>query len=406
MKVHFCYEVLDSRQKRLARFLGQSSQPLTMAGLGSPPNMVPTICTYRAYFSSPDTDPFSSDYEAVLEPYLIDPMNAAAAQTPASISQQIYTSSQQGDPTAFLLWRATPELAEDRYPGQVLLLHFVSHYAIWMGQPSIKWDDRTVANRGDVPYGTTTLVVWDPTYLHLALAVYVPSAAVIDTSLARDSKITLLGPYDTGDAGVEIIRCRKMVYVPAPYVGLLLSADLSPVEAWKRLRGAIVDAAAEAAYRPIIDCRCATIVQSGPNTHSALMVPDPSAPLPDAILLQHRHRILLSHLTGLDPSINRAEGTGIAETVREVAVELRDTRLENKRDREKKDNKGAAEYFGENLTHLLNLVQVNDSKDLPPVWEPLARSLNHQKLLVLQRDFDTAAEDMGLRAPTIATPSL
>ena len=37
-------------------------------------------------------------------------------------------------------------------------------------------------------------------------------------------------------------------------------------------------------------------------------------------------------------------------------MELKETRLENKRVRDKKDNKGAAEYFGANLTHLLNLV--------------------------------------------------
>ena len=57
-------------------------------------------------------------------------------------------------------------------------------------------------------------------------------------------------------------------------------------------------------------------------------------------------------------------------------MELRETRIENKRVRYKKDNKGTAEYFGANLVHLLNLFQVTDSKDLPPVWEALARSLN------------------------------
>ena len=50
----------------------------------------------------------------------------------------------------------------------------------------------------------------------------------------------------------------------------------------------------------------------------------------DTLLLQHCHRLLLSHLPGLDPSIYRAEGTRIVETVEEVAVELRGTRLENK----------------------------------------------------------------------------
>ena len=49
---------------------------------------------------------------------------------------------------------------------------------------------------------------------------------------------------------------------------------------------------------------------------------------------------------------------------------------------------------------------MTDTKDLPPVWEALTRATKYQQLLVLQRAFDTAAEDMGLRTPTIATPSL
>ena len=55
---------------------------------------------------------------------------------------------------------------------------------------------------------------------------------------------------------------------------------------------------------------------------------------------------------------------------------------------------------------MLNLVQVIDAQDLPPVWEALARASKHQQLLVLQRAFDGTAEEMGLHAPTIATPSL
>ena len=77
-------------------------------------------------------------------------------------------------------------------------------------------------------------------------------------------------------------------------------------------------------------------MRSEPNTHSALVVPDLSAPLHEALLLQHCHWLLLIHLTVLDPSSNRASGTRIAKAVREVAVELRETRLDNKRVRYKK----------------------------------------------------------------------
>ena len=179
-----------------------------MASLGGPSVLVPMICTYRAYLSSMDTDPFSRDYEVVLEMYLIDSMNTAAAQTPASVSQQIYAASRQVEPTAFLLWNTTPGLANDREPGLVSLLHPVSHYASRMGRPAIKWYNRTFENRVDVSYSTAPMAVWDPNYLHLALAVYVPSAATIDTSLAGDPNGTLLGTYVAGDVGAKIIRCR------------------------------------------------------------------------------------------------------------------------------------------------------------------------------------------------------
>ena len=68
-------------------------------------------------------------------------------------------------------------------------------------------------------YGTAPFAVWDPTYLHIAPDVYVPSASAIYTSLSGDANTTLLGPYGAGDAGVEIICCSKTVYITAPYFG-------------------------------------------------------------------------------------------------------------------------------------------------------------------------------------------
>ena len=260
MRIHFRYEALDSQEQRVARLWDRLSRPFAMAGRGGQPDLAPMICTYRAYFSRPETDPFSGNYEAVLDPYRVNLMNAAAALTPASVSQQIYATSQQGDPSAFLLWHVTPGLAEDWEPGRVSLLHTVSHYASRMGRPPCRWDDRTFANRGNVSYGTAPLANWDPTYLHLAPAVHVPRSATIDASLAGDPDLTLLGTYGSGDAGIETIRCRKTVYVPSPYVKLLLCANLTPIEAWHRLRGAIINAAAEEACRPLIDCLRAALI--------------------------------------------------------------------------------------------------------------------------------------------------
>ena len=109
-------------------------------------------------------------------------------------------------------------------------------------------------------YGSTPLPEWDPINLHLTPAVHVTSASAIDTSLSAGANLILLGPYGAGDVGVEIIRCHTTVYVPAPYVGLLLGVNLTPVEAWNRLQGAIVDSTAEDASRPLINWLQAALV--------------------------------------------------------------------------------------------------------------------------------------------------
>ena len=125
-----------------------------MAGHSGPPALVSLINTYPAYFSFPETNPFSGNYQTVLESYLIDPMNAGAVQTPEIVSQQVYAARKQGDNTAFLLWHATLGIAEDCNPGRLLLLHSVSYCESWVGLTASRWDGKTLTNRGDVSYGT------------------------------------------------------------------------------------------------------------------------------------------------------------------------------------------------------------------------------------------------------------
>ena len=75
----------------------------------------------------------------MLERYNIDPMNAAAAQTPASVSQQIYMASKQIYLTAFLLWHATSGIDEDQDLGSISLIHSISYYASHEQRPPCKW---------------------------------------------------------------------------------------------------------------------------------------------------------------------------------------------------------------------------------------------------------------------------
>ena len=50
------------------------------------PGLVPPIKTYREYFASKETNPFTGNFAAVMAPYALDPANAAAAHEPAALA--------------------------------------------------------------------------------------------------------------------------------------------------------------------------------------------------------------------------------------------------------------------------------------------------------------------------------
>ena len=77
-------------------------------------------------------------------------------------------------------------------PGRASLLHSEIYYTSRMGRPACRWDDKTFENCSDVAYGTALMEQWDPAYLHLAPALLIPSAAVIDASISSDPDLKLL----------------------------------------------------------------------------------------------------------------------------------------------------------------------------------------------------------------------
>ena len=116
---------------------------------------------------------------------------------------------------------------------------------------------------------------------------------------------------------------------------------------------------------------------------------------------------MVRHLPGLDPSIERATGTQIAQKIGEVSVEIRADREEQKEARNRKtEQKAPKEFFGTKLPHLLLLTQVEEVVRLNMVWAELTTASKSQQLLVLQRALNKAAADLSLRAPTVATPAL
>ena len=125
---------------------------------------------------------------------------------------------------------------------QIALLHSVTNYVPSMGILESPLDNGSFALKGGITYRTITCATFPPENLHqIEAMVYDPTDLDIDTALAANLDTNLLGTLYSMNVNMNPPRVRKTIYLPAPFVGLLLKQDLKPVDSWTHLRGTIVD---------------------------------------------------------------------------------------------------------------------------------------------------------------------
>ena len=182
----------------------------------------------------------------------------------------------------------------------------------------------------------------------------------------------LFVPYVVGDAECKQVKTRYAVYIPPPLVGHILGRELMARQAWDRVRGAIIDLSIEMECKPRVDWHCVPLIHRADGGRPIISVADVIAPVNDELLMLHWHALMVWHLPGLDPSIERATGTQIARKFGDVSVEMRADREEQKEARNRKtEQKGPKEFFGTNLPQLLRLTQVEEVVRLDAVWAEL-----------------------------------
>lgn len=343
--------------------------------------------SYADYFNDASHDTFQGQYAAVLAPYDVPLQNVPAAVTPEAIRTLVIGARAQRVPTAFLL------LHDDR-------LHVylqVDKFHTRLGLPPTPWDDLMFAQKGDLYRNQAVLVEWKADYFHqLPQQVLVPTPATIDTILAAQPDVTLLGPYAQGEAGTELVKVRRTCFVPPKYVPLFLGSPLTPREAWERVRGQIVVDNQEVACIALIKYLQAALTRLGAGMAPALMLPEaPTAPLADALLLEHRRRILEEDFPALSEGQVHTQHNQIAERLSELVQESRTARAQEKAERDRAKTKDPKELLGEvGVQKLLRWCQVVTVTDLPEIWSELARAKKSQQLAVLQWAVDKAKDEL------------
>jgi hypothetical protein len=362
------------------------AQPGANANAGAlGPAQVP-LCYYRDYFTSPENDPFNDSYAEVLEPYRV-PLANNNVLTSAQVRDLAINCHPQGMPTAFLLLHP-----DNRLHVYIQLVKFYTR----MGRDPTDWDDQCYIQKGELVHNQSIMVEWDDAYFHQVNAqIRVPTAAVIDTTLAGDVNATILGPFTQADADTELIRVRRCCYVPPKYIHFFLANPLPPREAWEQVRGQIVVDTNEADCIALIDFFRAALVRSQANQPPVLEVALPTAPLADATLLNHRRR----HVLERDfPALNRALPTlqqnQIATQLGVLVQENRTAREAAQLQKEVDKNKPLSSLLGEEgVATLLRIANVANELLLPPIWRRLANTKKAQKLQVLQHAVDEVLQN-------------
>jgi hypothetical protein len=390
---------------------GPGHPPPPFGGMGGAPllpqpQIVPQVPrTYRAYYDDIGNDPYAGQYAAIMGEYAV-PLDGLNVQPPQVLAQRAYQSASQGIPISFLIL-SSPPAAAPGHAGHLILMHRVAKFHAVVGMPVHQWSDRAFAFKGDLVQGQLPSVDWDPTYLHQVNGQQlIPTADALTQLLAGDPALSLVGPFQNGEAGTEFVRTRRSMYVPPRYVSIFLEEDLSPRVAYETFLAAATTNNDVGDCAPLLQWLRLALTREAIGGASTLMLVPPSVPLADRTLIQHRWSFVTRDLPVLDPTQAQHGAHYIAASIGALAQEQRTARREDQLRRVADNNKTPAAYYGTGIRTILRLCQVGHESMLPQLYRDLAKAPKRQELGVIQASVDDASAALSVNLSLVVSPSL
>ena len=364
------------------------------------------ITTYRQYYADAQRDPYNGQYADAMDTFHV-PVNNAAAAAPALLASQVYNSAAADVPMAFLMLCRDPNADPAVDPGRVTLFHRQVRFSARLGLPATPWDNDAFAFKGEVHNRQIVTVQWTQEYFHQVNAqIRVATVAEANQQLSTVPPPLLMGPYANADAGTEVIRTRRTMYVPPRYVGLFLEEDLAPVEAYIRFVGAATADGTMVACAPLVDWLRAAITRSAAGAVSLLEQPSPTVPLADPVLLSHRGDLMSHDLPGLVTTPQQHLGMqAVAGQIGSLVSAIHTGQQDARTARLASQTKTPEQYFGPRLQTILRLCQIPSAAQLPPVYAAIANSKKKERSTI-QQYMDESVDALSLGHKVIITPSI
>ena len=358
-----------------------------------------TPASYLDYLNDAQHDPYRdlpTGYTDIMDVFNIE-LNNANAITPLGV-QNLVLSADGAMPLLLL------------HGGQIHTYLQPSLFRRRIGLPTTQWDDSLFVTKGNLVHNQPVTANWLTTYFHqVGQQLLAPTVLTIQTAFTADPLTQALGPYANGDAGTELIRVRRTCYCPAPYAALIIGNPVTPREAFTIIYSQIVIDQREAECHALIKILQAALLE-GPNTGPSplQLAIVPTAPLADALLMNHRNVTLFRDFPKLDHNLPRIQQNQTANRLGELVDDSRRNREEEKRLKALEKQKSPMDLVGATgVATLCRFVRVPDQLMLPTIYARLASASRHNRLAELQWAIDAEKTRLGYnRLEFIAVPSL
>ena len=349
---------------------------------------------YRDWYSDVTRDPFIGNYPATYGHYAINAVN-----TPAEVRNRVFANGNTGVPIGHVLL-VRPATAAAGDPGTIQGFHRTVRYAAGLGGAT-PFDNVGYAFLGDVHNGQLPhTVVWSDSYFNQVGDTQVPTSAYMDQLLAADPALQQVGPFAAGTADTEVVNTRYCMFIPNPYLTMLLDDCLTPREAWMQLRGAMVADGNVAACQPLIDWLRVALTTRTANAVTPLHRGVPAA---QAVANLAEANAFQAFRTGIlerdHPNLRTNQVTQGAQLVAQGLTDIAEqTRLQREADEARRlrdTNKTPGDLFPSGLERLMRWCQAATEADLPAIYTLAARHKKGERRKVLQDAVHDALETLG-----------
>jgi hypothetical protein len=199
------------------------------------------------------------------------------------------------------------------------------------GQPVRAWDNSNLAFGSDVVHGQVGMVLlpesdFFATVRELVVPTIANTLAAITALQPNDS---YLGPYDEVEPNTELLQARRAVPIPHCYIALVYNKQFTAREAWNQVAMQIIydDRTIDCAV--LLNFLCVAMVlppqiqgRPRPIVPPTALPERLTAPVADADLLSHQHRLLQRLLPSLS---NRAGAGGLEHQMLQTNIAIQNS---------------------------------------------------------------------------------